>query len=38
VPEQQLVMVRFGRGHGGVRWIRVFRSIARALEEQGHAS
>jgi CubicO group peptidase (beta-lactamase class C family) len=36
-PEQELVIVRFGRKQGGVHWPTIFRSIARAAMEPRHA-
>jgi CubicO group peptidase (beta-lactamase class C family) len=36
-PEQELVIVRFGRKPGGVHWPTVFRAIARAAGDRGHA-
>jgi CubicO group peptidase (beta-lactamase class C family) len=36
-PDQEVVIVRFGRKPGGVHWPTVFRSIVRALEVDGVA-
>lgn len=38
VPNQDLVIVRFGWNRGGVSWPVVFRAIARAVEEWPHGS
>jgi CubicO group peptidase (beta-lactamase class C family) len=38
MPEQELVIVRFGRNPGGVSWPRVIRGIARAVEGVRDAS
>jgi CubicO group peptidase (beta-lactamase class C family) len=37
-PDQDLVIVRFGRKPGGVSWPAIFRAIARAVEERAHVS
>lgn len=36
-PEQELVIVRFGRRYGGVHWPTVFRSIAEAVAQSRSA-